>query len=85
VVFPDQDFGTWRPRTPPRRHNGKIKLGLRSAAAVGKWIAGPVLGENGGSSFHAVADYFQDRAGCVRQQPAVDKTAASPGLVGLQD
>jgi predicted dehydrogenase len=67
------------PVTPPR----KIKLGLVGCGGRGSWIAN-LFKEHGGYEFHAVADYFQDRADACGKVLGVDKSRCFSGLSGYK-
>ena len=64
----------------PRR---KIKLGLVGCGKRGSWIAN-FFKEHGGYEFHAVADYFQDRADACGNAQDVDKSRRFSGLSGYK-
>ena len=61
----------------------KIKLGLVGCGGRGSWIAN-LFREHGGYEFHAVADYFQDRADACGNAQGVDKTRRFSGLSGYK-
>lgn len=61
----------------------KIKLGLVGCGGRGSWIAG-LFQQHGGYEFHAVADYFPDRAGKWGGELGVDPSRRFSTLSGYQ-
>jgi predicted dehydrogenase len=60
-----------------------IKLGLVGCGQRGNWIA-PLFQQHGGYEFHAVADYFQDRADSCGEALGVDANRRFSGLSGYK-
>ena len=77
----------WPPRVKPRSRASaqqrKIKFGLVGCGARGGWLS-EFFQQHGGYQFHAVADYFQDRAEGRGRIAGVDKRRCFSGLSGYQ-
>jgi len=61
----------------------KIKLGLVGCGGRGSWIAG-LFQQHGGYEFHAVADYFPDRADKWGNELGVDGSRRFSTLSGYR-
>jgi myo-inositol 2-dehydrogenase / D-chiro-inositol 1-dehydrogenase len=68
---------------PSAVHKRKINLGLVGCGGRGSWIAN-LFQQHGGYEFHAVADYFQDRADKCGSELGVDRSRRFSTLSGYQ-
>ena len=71
------------PGAAPSVPQRKIKFGLVGCGARGGWIS-EFFQQHGGYQFHAVADYFQDRAEGRGRIAGVDKSRCFSGLSGYK-
>jgi predicted dehydrogenase len=67
----------------PREFPRKLKLGLIGCGGRGSWLA-ELFRKHGGYEFHAVADYFPERAEKAGDKFAVDKSRRFSGLNGYR-
>lgn len=72
-----------RPGSAPRTYDRKVKLGLIGCGGRGMWISS-LFAAQGGFTFVAVADYFEERAVRAGEQLGVPPARCFHGLDGYQ-